>query len=90
MIKAIATNSESSKREMLARNRRISNLPALFFIWVKQIEAKAMLNSHNPNNAQKLINLKTLKNSVIAVNKRPQRTEADRKEARQDGAGWDF
>jgi hypothetical protein len=42
-----------------------------------------VLITHDPKIPQKLIDLKRLKNSVIAVNKSPQIREADKKELRQ-------
>ena len=49
-----------------------------------------VLITHNPKIPKKLIALKRLKNSVIATNKSPQTSDADKKELRQQEVPRDF
>jgi len=83
-------NNKSSNREMLASHTPILKLLALPFTRIKQINAKVILIIHNPKISQKPINLKMLKNSVIAVNISPQTRAADKKELRQQEVARDF
>jgi hypothetical protein len=87
---AIPASKENSKRESPPNHKRILKLFALPFIRIKQIKPIAIFNIHNPKISQKPINLKMLKNSVMAYTRNPHTREADKKELRQQELFRDF